>query len=325
MSDQPAVDISAAAEAAVAAESAPVTTLPASGVLESNTPPPSLPPPAKTSFGASIAAVPAHTDAFMAHLLRCLQTRAGADVVLQFACYSARLSGSVLESLSRTALHHSAQKLVAMAFKLPPSTTVLLSSATTPPGAAVAMRIGAQLKALSGLLSEARTVNRLWGLLGLYFGLKRLALKSRAKKTDAEASANAGESQFDSLVAYTQVLVLIFYQIFENLSYLGSKKVLNISPAMQGKLAVLSVKCWGGWIGIELARLVVERSRKSGAEVKDAAWSSSWKKSFLRNLAWAPLTVHWSMPNGPLPDMAVSLLAMYPSTSQMVDLWRQTA
>ncbi|KOS16752.1 Uncharacterized protein ESCO_004637 [Escovopsis weberi] len=313
----------------------PITTLPAGGVLESTTPPPPpIPAPSKVSFGAAFATVPSRADAFLAHLLRCLQTRAGTDVVLQFACYSARLSGSALESLSRSALRHAAQKLVALAFQLPPQTSVVLATAQAPPAAAAAMRLAAQFKALSALMSETRTVNRLWGLLGLYFGLKRLVVRTRAGAGAGAAAADAGEAVFDSLVGYSQVVLLIFYQVFENLSFLGGKKVLNINPALRAKMALWSVKCWGGWIGIELARLLVERARmratSGGVDEKEAkadaaARSKKWRKSFLRNLAWAPIVVHWTSPNGALPDMAVSLLAMYPSASQMLDLWRDTA
>ncbi|KAL7945790.1 hypothetical protein V8C42DRAFT_321579 [Trichoderma barbatum] len=288
---------------------------------------PSIPTPSKAPIGAVLAAVPSNADAFAGHLLRCLQTRAGADAVLQFLCYSSKLSGAVLESLSRNALRQSAQKLIAMAFQLPPATTVVLSSAPAPPGAAFALNLATKLKAFGGVLSEARTINRLWGLLGLYFALKRVIMSPRAKKEDSEkeGSNSVVAARIETMFSLTQIVTLILYQVFENLAFLGSKKAIDLKPTTMGKFGLLSVRCWGTYTFMELARLLVERTRKS-AKAKDVAWTSAWNKSFFRNLAWAPITVQWSMIGGGfLPETAVALLAMYPSTGQMIDLWRETA
>ncbi|KAL7921486.1 hypothetical protein ACQKWADRAFT_295199 [Trichoderma austrokoningii] len=309
-----AVDVSASTEIAAAIDSSP-----------------SVPTPPKAPIGAVLAAVPSNADAFAAHLLRCIQTRAGADAVLQFLCYAFKLSGAVLETLSRNALRQSAQKLVAMAFQLPPATTVVLSSAPAPPGAAFALGLANNLKALSGVLGEARTINRLWGLLGLYFGLKRIVARMRPRKIASEKEGEgavveaAAAAPFETIFSLAQIVTLVLFQVFENLAFLGSKKAIDLKPATMGKFGLLSVRCWGTYVFMELSRLLVERARSS-RQVKTAAWAKTWNKSFLRNLAWAPLTVHWSIPGGgPLPDALVGLLAMYPSTGQVVDLWRETA
>ncbi|KAM0253377.1 hypothetical protein ACHAQJ_007272 [Trichoderma viride] len=323
----PAVD-TAAADIAVDSASTEVAAAIDSSAVAAADLPPSIPTPAKSPIGAVLAAVPSNADAFAGHLLRCLQTRAGADAVLQFLCYSFRLSGSVLETLSRNALRQSAQKLVAMAFQLPPATTVVLSSAPAPAGAAIALGLANNLKALSGVLSEARTINRLWGLLGLYFALKRIITRPRPKKIESEKGEETGSAvaaHFDTVFSLTQIVTLILYQVFENLAFLGSKKAIDLKPATMGKFGLLSVRCWGSYVFMELTRLVLERARKS-RDAKTSAWATTWNKSFFRNLAWAPLTIHWSIPGGgPIPDALVGLLAMYPSTGQMVDLWRETA
>ena len=49
------------------------------------------------------------------------------------------------------------------------------------------------------------------------------------------------------------------------------------------------------------------------------------RKAMARNLAWAPLTLHWSSEKGLLSEVMVGLLACVPSTIQMRDLWQQTA
>ncbi|KAL6885294.1 hypothetical protein HDV57DRAFT_421440 [Trichoderma longibrachiatum] len=321
-----AVDTGAAE---IAVDSAPTEVAAAidSSAMTVADPAPSIAAPAKVPIGAVLAAVPSNADAFAGHLLRCLQTRAGADAVLQFLCYSSKLTGAVLETLSRNALRQSAQKLVAMAFQLPPATTVVLSSAPAPPGAALALSLATKLKAFSAVLSEARTINRLWGLLGLYFALKRVISRPRVKKQDGEKESSDAvvEARFDRVFSVAQIVILILYQIFENLAFLGSKKAIDLKPATMGRFGLLSVRCWGTYTFMELGRLLLERTRRS-AKAKDAAWLSAWNKSFFRNLAWAPLTVQWGMAGGgPLPETLVALLAMYPSTAQMIDLWRETA
>ncbi|RDA86901.1 hypothetical protein CP532_1874 [Ophiocordyceps camponoti-leonardi (nom. inval.)] len=261
-------------------------------------------------------------DGLLSHLQRCLETRGGADVVLLFLCYASRLGGSLLEALSRPILRHSARRFVAAAFKLPPAATVVLSAtAPQPPMAVSALRLGRRLKALSAMISETRTVGRLWGLLGLYFAAKRLVLRSCNGTGDDDVDDDAF---FDLGLAYAQMASLIVFQAAENVAFLSSKAILPYPPATQARLALLSVRAWGLYIGMELARLLVERSRKPLSS-RDAKSATGWRKSFWRNMAWAPLTAHWGTPTGLLPDLAVSLLAAYPATGSMVDLWRETA
>ena len=309
------------AQSSTAAE--PVSTLPSGEAISSSSaPPPSEKPSSAPPISAVAAAAPAQADALLAHLLRCAQTRAGADVVLMFLCYGSRLGGSVLETLSRPALQQSARRLVAAAYKLPPAATVVLAAPSPPPAAALALQVAARLKAFSGMLSEWRTMGRLWGLLGMYFSAKKLLLRARTQTADDPEKRAA--ARFDTVVAAVQLAAIISFQAAENAAYLSTRKVLGFSPVAQRQLARWSVRSWAVYIGIELGRLLVDRSRKLKAG-KDMAWKEEWNSSFTRNLSWAPLTVHWSMDQGPLPDLLVSLFAAYPATGAMRDLWRSTA
>ncbi|KAG6143471.1 hypothetical protein E4U38_004040 [Claviceps purpurea] len=332
---------------------------PASSANTTSPPPPSsLPPTDKpVSLSALVASTPSRIDAFLTHLSQCMQTRTGAETVLLFACYATRLSGSLLETLSSAAIRQSARRLLARAHKvkLPPASTIPRPSLSL---AALALQLGARLKALSGLISETRTMARLWGLLGLYFAAKKLVCKSLAAKHQAGKTRGTGgtgeekhalrtardispESTFDTLVAYAQLASLLVFQATENVSFLSSKKVLPLAGPSQGRLALLSVRAWGLYVAMEAARLLVERSRKKGEEKKEEGgekgkvkkdskggreWEGQWKKSFYRNLAWAPLTLHWgSNGGGFLPDVGVSVLGFYPALGAMMDLWRDTA
>lgn len=307
----------------------PVASLPSGEPINSSLPPSSSPSPKKAPITSLVAAAPSAVDAFLARLHRCASSRSGADVVLLFLTYATRLSSNLLETASRAALRNSANKLVALALQLPPSAAVSFASSApiSSPVIGAALQLAARLKAASATLSEIRTFGRLWGLLGLYFAAKKLVLSRDAAAKDPEKKTDTAESRFDTLVATAQILALISFQAAENVAYLSSRKILGFSPTAQGKLARWSVRSWALYIGMELGRLLVERQRRVTAAggrltAKDAEWSAAWKKDFFRNLAWSPITVHWSVDNGPLNDLAISLLAFYPAVSQMKDLWK---
>ncbi|KAH7308169.1 hypothetical protein B0I35DRAFT_106115 [Stachybotrys elegans] len=311
-----------------APDAAPAPPLPSSApdTVDPPAPPPPPPPAEKPAASPPVARAGAllALDGFLSHLFRCLQTRSGADAVLMFACYAARLSGVALETVGRFALHHTARKLVAMAFSLPPKTTVVLSSTPSPPLAVAALKLSARLNALSGMISEWRTMGRLFGLLGLYMGIKGLVLTKTPPSSDP---AKRSEQRFNKAVSWAQMLALVSFQLQENMAILAQKKVLPLAPATIQKVALASVRSWAVYVFLDIGRLLVERMRKQdslSAEEKQA-WTEEWSKSLMKSLAWAPLTIHWSMLKGPLPDFMIPVFAIIPSTSGMIDLWRQTA
>ncbi|KAM3542934.1 hypothetical protein ARSEF1564_004158 [Beauveria bassiana] len=301
----------------------------------------STPRPRRTD-GASSPSALARTDAFIAHLQRCMQTRAGADTVLMFACYATRLAGNLLDIGGRAALRSSARQLVAALFSLPPSTSVVLKPATMPRSIAFVLDLAARLQAYSGMVSEMRTMGRLWGLLGLYSAVKGLiaARKQQKQKQTDSLSDESAEKTFAALVAWAQTLCLVVFQVCENAAYLGSKKILPIKPLNQGRLAILSVRFWGAYVAMEVVKHLTERARRlsatasggvkttaaaAAAAEEEKRWQEDWRTAFYRNAAWAPLTMHWGTPGGLLPDVLVALFALYPATGGMRDLWRRTA
>ncbi|KAM3552965.1 hypothetical protein ARSEF4850_007138 [Beauveria asiatica] len=315
-------------------EKATVTTGPPSDAASTPRP--------RRADSASPPSAPARADAFIAHLQRCMQTRAGADTVLMFACYATRLAGNVLDIGGRAALRSSARQLVAALFSLPPSTSVVLKPATMPRSIALVLDLAARLQAYSGMVSEMRTMGRLWGLLGLYSAVKGLVAarsKQQQKQQTDSLSDESAEKTFAALVAWAQTLCLVVFQACENAAYLGSKKVLPIKPQSQGRLAILSVRFWGAYVAMEVVKHLTERARRlsasggvktttaaaAAAEEEEKRWQEDWRTAFYRNAAWAPLTMHWGTPGGLLPDVLVALFALYPATGGMRDLWRRTA
>ncbi|KDN65010.1 putative peroxin 11C [Colletotrichum sublineola] len=298
----------------------------------------------KRPLGQLLAALsPRNVDAFVAHLSRCFQTPSGIDTVLLFLCYTSRFAASALDALSATALRRSARRLVALALSLPPDTTILLSKA--PPAAAAAslgIRVAARLRALASLLSEARTIMRLWSLLPLYLWLRRLmttpARPTAADDTGEEKGAAAAQdpsaAALDRAISWLQVTACLLLQSLETSSYLASKGVLPLTPAQQGKAARWSVRFWSVFVGSELGRLAVEALRRrsavsSGREDVTSSeyreWSEAWTRTFARQMSWFPLTVHWSMDKGFVPEMGIGLLGSIPGIVQMRQLWKETA
>ena len=291
---------------------------------------PATPPPRKPS---AVAVTATSVDAFLSRLHRCATSRGGADAVLFFLTYATRLSAGLLEAGSRAALRSSANKLVAVALQLPPQAAVTFTSENiigASPVIGVALNLAARLNNASALLSDVRTFGRLWGLLGLYFAAKKLLVSLKSKPAGEKSADAKAESRFDAILSVLQIASLISFQAAENIVYLSSKKILGFSPQTQGRLAKISVRSWALYIGMELGRLTIERQRRVAASggrltAKDQEWSRKWKTDFFRNLAWSPITLHYSVEKGFLSDLALSALAFHPAQSQMRELWAANA
>ncbi|TGJ87380.1 hypothetical protein E0Z10_g1346 [Xylaria hypoxylon] len=295
-----------------------ITDLPTGDPVPSSAPPVPAPKAKPFPLRELIAATPSNVDAFLAHLQRCLATPTGIDTVLLFVCYSSRLTSAALTTLVQPALQRSASRLIALASALPPSATLLFNAKTLPSSSvAFVLELAKRLKALSGLTSEARTIMRLWGLLGMYFWARRLVLKLRQQKQQSD-------DKFETSIAWSQLAACIAFQTLENGAFLASKGILGWAPRdpEEGR-------------GVE--RASSKRGRRSRAEKftggktvavverEEREWTENWRKTVVRNLAWAPLTVHWSLEQGLVSELTIGALASIPSVLQIRDLWRNTA
>lgn len=311
----------------------PVTHLPStsSGGNKKNTWSSPLPLPKKPPASASPAAAAAMSaarsaDAFLQRLTRCVSTRAGADTTLMAVCYAARLSGASLEHLGRAFTQQNARDLIALALKLPPQASVRFAqNPVYSPLVSFALRLAARLKNLAAVIADVRGFNRLFGLLGLYMLGRRMVIEEDKKKNKKDE-----KSTFDRALAVAQLVALVSFQATENVAFLAAKRVLPVRPALQLRLARWSVRSWASYVFMELGRLLLERHRaleEVGGKKARATleWELGWQRDFFRNLAWAPLTLHWSVDDGPLNDFAIGALAMWPAAGSMRDLWRANA
>jgi hypothetical protein len=319
---------------------APIADLPSGEPIPSSTPPSKPPKRQPLPLGALVAALPSNIDSFLVRLEKCLSTPSGIDTVMLFLCYSSKLSASVLTSLSQSALRRSAREWIALVAALPRGTTVVFSSPVAataaaagtktalPTSAALALLLAKRLSSLSSLLSEARMIMRLWSLLGMYFWARRLLRHTfSSSSTTTEKSTTTptpAPTKLASLLEYLRLALCITFQSLENGAYLSSRGIMSWTPAEQGKAFKWSARFWAAYVGIEIGRLAAERF---GAEskIRTAQEKSDWTKRTVRQLAWAPLTLHWGSNKGLVSDTTVGVLACIPGVIQMRDLWASTA
>ncbi|KAK4241869.1 hypothetical protein C8A03DRAFT_40705 [Achaetomium macrosporum] len=316
---------------------APVADLPSGEPIPSSTPPARTPKRRPLPLGALLAALPSNIDAFLTRLDKCLSTPSGIDTVMLFLCYTSKLSASVLSSLSQSALRRSAREWIALVASLPRGTTVVFSSpaaasagakTTLPTAATLALLLSKRLSALSSLLSEARMILRLWALLGMYFWarglIRRTLLPSSTNDAEKESSSTSSSSKAATALEYLRLILCIIFQALENGAYLSSRGVMSWTPAQQGRAYKWSARFWAAYVGIELGKLAAERVG-GGFHSKTKAERSEWTKKTARQLAWAPLTLHWGSEKGLVSEMTVGALASIPGIIQLRDLWASTA
>ncbi|KAL2271507.1 hypothetical protein VTJ83DRAFT_878 [Remersonia thermophila] len=327
----------AATTTAAAAAAAPAAPVPAP------TPAARRLPTISALFSAA-ASSPSNLDAFLTRLNKCLSTPAGIDTVLLFLCYTSKFAGAWLERLSQSALRRSAREWIALVAALPRGTTVVFSSATAsaaeggkaavPAAAARALVLSKRLAALSSLLSEARTILRLWALLPMYFWAKGVVKNTKAafaspakdgEKTAAAAAAPPRPGKLELLVEWARLVLCVVFQGLENGAYLSSRGVLGWTPQQQGLAYRWSSRLWATYIGIELGRYAAERLGGDPKAVGTAEARAEWTKKTLRQLAWAPLTIHWGSEKALFGEATVGLLASVPGIIQLRDLWASTA
>ncbi|POS72186.1 hypothetical protein DHEL01_v209423 [Diaporthe helianthi] len=331
-----------------------ITDLPTADPIPSSTPADSTPSkPSSTTatrrnnLAALLKTLPSNTDAFLSHLQRCLATPSGIDTLLLFICYTSRFTGAALANLSQALLRrpspsrYTPRDLIALVFTLPDKTAVVVEAAgrspvAVPPLSALVARLAGvlatRLKNLGSLASEARTIARLWSLVGMYIWAKRLVLELAAERSGdgSEKAAGQGESRLATLLSWTQLLTCAVFQVLENGAYLSGRGVLGWTPAQQDKAYVVGSRFLGVYTAIELGNLLAEfvarRGRDySAASAEERAEIDALRRSAAINVAWAPLTAHWSVEGGFLSDLMVGAGGCIPGVIQMNKLWRETA
>ncbi|CCX34732.1 hypothetical protein FPQ18DRAFT_49563 [Pyronema domesticum] len=232
-------------------------------------------------------------DKKIAHLHRLLQTPAGIDRVLNLLYYLATFTAPQLSRLASD-----------LTVKLP--TPIPLFVLT--PSSAALNEASVRLRNLSARISDVRMFMRLFGLIGMYQWGKSTLMDPPKDKI------------MRTLVA-GQVIVNTCYQVLENMAYLNKHAVLKFSKRTEGKMWLWSTRCWAAHITLEFLRLERVRMLKGNKGERDYEWIKTW----IANAANAPLSLHWSMEKGLIPDTAVGAFGGVAGIIGLTDAWNKCA
>ncbi|WAR58940.1 hypothetical protein PtB15_10B280 [Puccinia triticina] len=243
----------------------------------------------------------------MDHLVRLLSTTSGADKLFMLVQYSA----IILRTLATRSNSGSSNKALVL-----------------------------RLAALSKLfISDARTTYQLWDLISIVQWLRSL---------NALPPSGSKPVQIERL----QVISMLIYYPLEHLYFLASKGVLPLSPRLINKAALYSCRAWAAYTLLhffhlreELKLLEPERRRllalqagtdfntprKPSPAVATSLQEMEGRRAALINglivnLAYTPLSLHWSMPKGLYGSKLITgICGLVAAVAQLRAGWKASA
>lgn len=245
---------------------------------------------------------PSHdVSVFLARLAKVASTSGGADRLFMIVQYGLTLLLPSIEPRPSHARH------------LKPKT---LQSA---------VRLYASLKRLRDLCSDYRIFARMVGYPAIHtWAISHYnAPRGSSSTTDPAATPKWIED--------AQVLVNLAYQPLENLAYLSSHDIVPIAKTTEAKLWLWSCRCWAAHVFLDLYRLHLVRQAymatpallSEKTERERADMSFAWAREVVINLAYAPLTLHWSLARGlpGLTERGVGACGLVAALGQLSKVW----
>ncbi|CAI6085220.1 unnamed protein product [Clonostachys chloroleuca] len=252
---------------------------------------------------------------FLCRLQQAVQLREGQDAFLLFMGETSRLLAVLLELLkeSLSKIHHISRL----------SSQSAWIKALSP----AIVKAAGRFQTLAGFLDEWQMINRMFGLLDVLVGTGKFLREVRRRKKE-----NLAIGRKDIVLEGLQHLSMIFFHFSEGAACLASKKILTLPSKRQNQLSFAAVRAWAVFTFLDLARGVIEYKKmttrgdvRSPKEQKEGGQDmQQWRSQFFINLAWAPVTVHWGVDGGLLPDSLASLLAVYATSGIFKDVWKRT-
>ncbi|PWN40560.1 hypothetical protein IE81DRAFT_325423 [Ceraceosorus guamensis] len=210
-------------------------------------------------------------------------------------------------------------------------------------GSSVAKRI----TRLGGLISDARTLYRIWGILPMIQWMISI-------------ERNPPPTRLLHNIERIQGWSMLLYCPLEAICYLASHSIIPVSAHAQGRMMLLSVRAWAVYVMLQLLHLVednrllrlraraLERSRGHPTPARTPSTEKNvqlgdeqeqtrqlWKELDARkeailnqlwvNLGYLPLTLHWSVPGGLISDAWVGLFGTVAASAGLKAGWRATA
>ncbi|CAN6623647.1 hypothetical protein TRVA0_009S02146 [Trichomonascus vanleenenianus] len=168
-------------------------------------------------------------------------------------------------------------------------------------------RLAKRLRTLYSLTSDVRTFIRVWASLD-YVEWAMYSLKS------------PNEDWVLRYVDYAQLIACIGYQLLENIAYLGSHGVLPMSGKREARLWSVSCICWAVHVQLDFIRMFRQKYLN---EKSNTAYSKfDFWNYFLANCAYVPLSIHWSLEQGCLPDILVGALGTFTTYTNATRKWK---
>lgn len=234
---------------------------------------------------------------FLARFAKIVSTSGGADRMFMIVQYALTL---VLPSLQPR--------------------TILSSETTKSRSSHPSIKLYLSLKRLRDLCSDYRIFARLLG----YPAVHAWGISTYNTPTSVQTGS------LPRWIEDTQVMVNLAYQPLENVAYLSSHDILPLSKNVESKLWLWSCRCWAAHVFLDLYRLSLVRkqyledpaiNKKSQQEREDLSFS--WVREVIINLAYAPLTLHWSLERGlpGLTERGVGALGVVAAIGQLSKMW----
>jgi hypothetical protein len=72
--------------------------------------------------------------------------------------------------------------------------------------------------------------------------------------------------------------------------------------------------------------VVLRREREKGVDeaedLEEKKWKETWRRQFLVNAAWAPLTMHWSLESGLVSEFWVGVFGSVAGGAGLIQRWK---
>ncbi|KAG9200543.1 hypothetical protein G6514_006885 [Epicoccum nigrum] len=283
------------------------------------------------------------TDRNLLRLSALLSTPNGIDVVLCTTSYTLTLVYALGQRVLEKQLAAVATNLAEKAADVMLPGETLIASLPASTGTKLLAQAVGSSKATAAVIADYRIFVRMWGLLGLYTWARGTYL--------APLPEGAGRKEkLLRATTWAAIATCVAFQVLENGAYASSKGMLT-GAAWAGDAGkkretwwwVWSSRFWAAYVGCELVRLLVERAyqepvveRIGDGEKEDKLRaeqerreahnrSFTWWKDLVSNVAYAPMTLHWSVEEGLLSDVQVGVCGMVAGGAMLADAWRKTA
>lgn len=202
------------------------------------------------------------------------------------------------------------------------------------------------LTPLTAIFDDFRVFLRLWGLFGIYSWGVSIYLTSPA-------------NGIVRAITWGQVVACALFQGLENSAYLAEKGVVRWEKERIARVWIWSARAWCAYVALELARLGYEWAELRGQDigrqksksvelggtdkegekvekgelelrmdkVEDEGRRERWEKWYREvgvNVAYAPMTVHYSIKNGLLGEGAIGALGAVVGALSIGQAWKET-